>query len=173
MHLTAPVVAGRPLRALAAQDEALYCALYASPDVMRHVGAALAPARARAAFACVMDQLGARPPRAAYWLLPRSVQCGPDEALVGLMALQPDASGAQRAEVGVLLPPEAQGAGVATAAIAALADVVFRESGLQVLWTRHADCHVAAAELMRGLGFKPAPRERAGEVRWELDREAW
>jgi RimJ/RimL family protein N-acetyltransferase len=173
VRLAAPVVAGTPLRVLGARDEALYCALYGDPETMRHVGAALAVEDARAAFARVMAQLAARPPRAAYWLLPRRVDAGVDDRAAGLMALQIHAGATAVAEVGILLPPGAQGAGVASAGIAALADVVFTSSPLQALWTRHAQGHAAAGALMRRLGFQVAAEDMMVECRWQLTRARW
>lgn len=170
MRIAAPVVAGSPLRALEARDEALYCALYGDADTMRHVGPVLSAEEARAAFARVMARLGARPARAAYWLLPWRLGAGPDGAAAGLMAVQVQAAAG---EVGVLLPPGAQGGGIASAGIAALADAVFSASPLQALWTRHARSHAAAAALMRGLGFQVAKEEVAGECRWQLTRAHW
>lgn len=173
MRLAAPVVAGTPLRALSAADEALYCALYGDADAMRHVGAALTAERARAAFQRVLAQIADRPPRAAYWVLPPPAGSDDGGLPAGLMALQHDARGAPRAEVGVLLAPRAQSAGLATAAIAALAREVFTSTPLQVLWTRHGEGHAAAAALMRRLGFEAAAADVAGECRWQLSRERW
>ncbi|MBJ6980803.1 MULTISPECIES: GNAT family N-acetyltransferase [unclassified Luteimonas] len=167
------MVAGTPLRVLQARDEALYCALYGDPEAMRHVGAVLTVERARAAFARVMDQLAARPPRVAYWLLPRRVDAGVDVPPAGLLALQAGPDADDHAEVGVLLPRDAQGAGVASAGIAALADVVFTSTALPALWTRHARGNAAAGALMRRLGFQVAVQDIAGECRWQLTRARW
>lgn len=173
MRLAAPVVAGRPLRALQAGDQALYCALYGCPDAMRHVGAPLTAPRARAAFDRVLAQLAAASPRAAYWVLPARVDPAASAAGVGLMALQAASGDIDRAEVGVLLPPQAQGGGVASAALAALADMAFTTSALQTLWARHAEGHAAAAALMRRVGFDAAPRDGGSECRWQLGRTQW
>jgi RimJ/RimL family protein N-acetyltransferase len=89
------------------------------------------------------------------------------------MALQYDGVAALRAEVGVLLLPAAQGMGVASAAIAALADVVFTASPLETLWTRHGHAHAAAAALMRRVGFESVPCGVDGEGRWQLTRARW
>ncbi|MBB6599500.1 GNAT family N-acetyltransferase [Luteimonas sp. MC1825] len=167
------MLAGTPLRVLEARDEALYCALYGDPDTMRHVGPALAPEAGRTAFARVMAQLAARPPRAAYWLLPWRVAATVAGPPAGLMALQIHAGAGDAAEVGVLLPPGAQGAGVASAGIAALVDVAFTASPLLALWTRHVRDHAAAAGLMRRAGFQPAADGLAGECRWRLTRAHW
>ena len=159
-------------------DAACYRALYTDPAVMRHVGGALSPDAADAAFAIVCRQVAAVPRQAWYWQVHR--QAGPGAgSCAGLAAVVMDA-GASRmtgvappsAELGVVLAPPAQAAGLATAAIAAIAAELFAHTALQCLWTRHASAHAAAAALMRTLGFQPLPAT-AAERRWSLSRARW
>lgn len=159
------------LRPLIDADQPFYCRLYTDATVMRHVGPPLPPESAQRAFARVLRQIAAVPARSHYWIL-----CAPatGEAL-GLMALVPDLDDAGSAEVGVLLLPDAQGCGYATEAIAALADRVFADSGLQKLWTRHASGHAAAIGLMHRLGFVANAGEAAvpTQPHWQLLRPDW
>jgi RimJ/RimL family protein N-acetyltransferase len=77
-------------------------------------------------------------------------------------------------EVGVVLPPEHQGRGFATEAIAALAEHAFGVMRLQRLHTRHDDGHGLAAGLMATLGFEQtAVDTHTGRWRWQLTPAAW
>ena len=152
-------------------DEAFYCRLYTDAAVMSRVGPPLTQEAAQGAFARVLRQVAATPPRSHYWML----YAGATDAPLGLMALVPDRDDPASAEVGVLLLPDAQGQGRATEAIAALADSVFAMPGLQRLWTRHASGHSAAVGLMRRLGFVAGPdaSDAGAQSRWQLLRGDW
>jgi len=75
------------------------------------------------------------------------------------------------AEVGALILPEFQASGLATEAIAAIADHAFAILGLRRLFTRHRREHVAAAALMRRLGFSALPEVADDPLgqRWALE----
>ena len=163
------------LRPLAAGDEALYCALYTDPAVMRQIDAPLSPESARNAFSRVLRQMQAVPPRSRYWTVTRRDDDGRGGDPLGLIALIPDRDGAASAEIGILLRPEARGLGVGGEAVAALVDQVFSTTDIVRLWTRHAATHAGALGIMRQLGFDPMPADPAAPDRtsWVLVRETW
>ena len=168
--------AGRiALRPLTAEDEALYCALYTDPVVMRQIGAPLSSQSARDAFSRVLRQMQADPPRSRYWAVTRRGKDGSDGDPLGLIALIPDRDLEASAEIGVLLRPDARGLGVGGEAVATLVDYVFSTADITRLWTRHAATHAGAAGIMRQLGFDPMPADPVNPDRasWVLFREAW
>ena len=135
------------LRPLGPDDEALYVALYTDPATLRHVLAPQAPAAARRGFAAALAGLGSDEGQRGFWVMQAR-----DGRALGLIGLHRDGPGA--AEVGVVLPPAWQGLGLATEAIAALADHAFATLGLARLHTRHDHDHALAAGLMARLGFE-------------------
>jgi RimJ/RimL family protein N-acetyltransferase len=160
---------------LTAEDEALYCALYTDPVVMRQIGAPLSSQSARDAFSRVVRQMQADPPRSRYWAVTRRGKDCSDGDPLGFIALIPDRDREASAEIGILLRPEARGLGVGGEAVAALVDHVFSTTDITQLWTRHAAAHAGAAGIMRQLGFDPMPADPANPDRasWVLLREAW
>lgn len=168
--------AGRiALRPFTAEDEALYCALYADPVVMRQVGAPLSQQSAKEAFSRVLRQMQADPPRSRYWTVARRNKDGSDGDPFGLIALIPDRDRATSAEIGILLRPEARGQGAGGEAVAAIVDHAFSTTDIVRLWTRHAATHAGAFGIMRQLGFEPIPADPAAPDRmsWVLARETW
>ncbi len=155
------------LRPLAPADEALYVALYTDPATLRHVLAPLAPAAARRGFAAALAGLGTGEGQRGFWVMQAR-----DGRALGLIGLHRDAPG--EAEVGVVLPPAWQGRGLATEAIAALADHAFGALALVRLHTRHDHDHALASGLMAGLGFErvAAVAGRRG-WRWQLTPARW
>lgn len=151
------------LRLLAASDEALYATLYGDPATMHHVGPALDPDACRGSFAAALRANAATPPRARTWV----ICLAGDEAGIGLAGLRWDGAGG--AELGIVLPPDRQGQGFATAAIRALQGPAFGEFALARLHTRHDPAHALAGGLMAGLGFACTDAGGEGRARrWEL-----
>jgi RimJ/RimL family protein N-acetyltransferase len=156
------------LRPLAEDDEALYVRLYSDSLAMRHIGAAQAPGTAASGFHTAMRFNAATPSVRVFWVIHDRVA----RQAVGLIGLALDEPGG--AEVGVLLPDEHQGRGIATQAIAVLADHAFNVMQLQRLHTRHENGHALAAALMATLGFENiAPSDASGHWRWQLTPERW
>lgn len=161
-------LAGRQvlLRPLAAQDQALFDALYADVAVMARVGPPLAADRLRRTFAQALADCADPSAGRRLW----RIQAGAGGPGLGLLGLTRGGAGL---EVGVLLLAGAQGRGHASDAIATVAGAVFAAPGVDRLWARHRDDHRAAAALMRALGFRrdPCPA-RPGWALWSLDRPA-
>jgi len=157
------------LRPMDDGDEALYCRLYTDPVLMRHIAAPMSAERAHRSFHTVLKQQGGS---RMIWII---TEHG-GEAACGILGVFPDNDAA---EVGVMLVPQAQARGFAAEVIASIAGTLFRTSRVVRLWTRHATPNAPAGALMRNLGFEPCARDRlppgmpAGEMRWELRREAW
>ena len=156
------------LRPLRDGDEPLYGQLYGDPGVMQHIGPAQDAGTAARSFLTALRYNAAAAPVRVFWVIQDRAATEP-LGLIGL-TLDHDAGG----EVGVLLPDRHQGRGVATEAIAALADHAFLTLRLQNLHTRHPPGHALAAGLMTTLGFERiAAAAGAGRWRWQLTPERW
>ena len=156
------------LRPLQASDEALYVRLYCDPVSMARIVAAQSPATAVRGFHAALAAQAQAAPSRFFWVMHDRTL---DQA-VGLLGLDLHEPGS--GEVGALIPPEHQGRGYATEAIAALADHAFGTLGLPRLHTRHAAGHGLAHGLMQGLGFRPGdPVPGPHPQRWWLTPETW
>lgn len=156
------------LRPLTDGDQALYLRLYGDPVAMQHIGAAQDADAAARGFRAALRYNAATPPERLFWVIHDRAAM---QAL-GLAGLTLDEPGG--GEVGVLLPAGHQGRGVATEAIAALADHAFAVLQLQRLHTRHQPGHALAAGLMAGLGFeRTAPAGDSALWFWQLTPERW
>lgn len=156
------------LRPLAADDQALYVRLYGDPQAMRHIGAAQDAAAGARSFHAALRHNAATPPERLFWVIQdRAGRCA-----LGLIGLALDEPGG--GEVGVLLPAGQQGRGIATEAIAALADHAFATWRMQRLHTRHEPGHALAAGLMATLGFeRTAAAGGTDRWHWQLTPERW
>lgn len=134
---------------LAAGDRALFTAIYTDADLMRHVGPALAPSRAAAAFDAALAAHADAARDDAYWVV-RSVQPGADAGLLGLQC----SDGVGR--VGMLLLPDWQDRGIATEVIDELGRQAARRTRLRALCIEYRETHAQAAGLMRKLGYRLA-----------------
>lgn len=156
------------LRPLDAGDEALYVQLYGDALAMQHIGAAQDAGTATRGFQAALRHHAAVPPDRLFWVIGDGATAQP----LGMIGLALDEPGG--GEVGVILPAAHQGRGIATEAIAALADHAFSTMRLQRLHTRHRPGHALAAGLMATLGFEPmAPAAGPGHARWQLTPERW
>jgi len=156
------------LRPLTESDDALYVQLYTDPLAMQHIGTAQDAGTATRGFRTALRFNAATPPVRLFWVIDDRAAM---QAL-GLIGLSLDESGG--GEVGVLLPDQHQGRGVATEAIAALAEHAFPVMQLQRLHTRHENGHALAAGLMATLGFEQiAPAAGTGRWRWQLTPDRW
>lgn len=156
------------MRPLAEGDQALYVRLYTDPQVMQRIGMPQDSATATMGFGLALRFNEATPPLRLFWVIHDRSQARD----LGLLGLTLDETGG--GEVGVVLPEEHQGRGVATEAIAALADHAFAAMQLQRLHTRHEDGHGLAAGLMATLGFEAsAPDTCSARWRWQLTPARW
>ena len=156
------------LRPLADGDEALYVRLYTDPQVMQRVGAPQDAGAAARGFRAALRMNAAAVPTRLFWVI-HDRQAMQELGLSGLVL---DAPG--DGEVGVVLPAAHQGRGVATEAIAALAEHAFSAMGLQRLHTRHEAGNGLAAGLMATLGFEALPAQgETARCRWQLTPQAW
>ncbi|WP_181952517.1 GNAT family N-acetyltransferase [Vulcaniibacterium gelatinicum] len=157
------------LRPLAADDAALYVALYTDPAVMAHVAAPMTGEAARRSFEKACARNRESPPRWQRWAIRAR---GSGEA-VGLCGLFRDADREDSAEIGVMLLPAWQGRGVAAEVIAAFAARAFDPAApwpLARLWARHAAGNTPMGRVLARLGFRPIPSDIDDERCWELSR---
>ncbi len=156
------------LRPLADGDQALYVRLYGDPQAMQHIGAAQDAGAAARGFRAALRFNAATPPERLFWVI-HDRAAMQELGLIGLTLDEPGGG-----EVGVLLPAGQQGRGVASEAIATLADHAFGLMRLRRLHTRHEPGHALAAGLMAGLGFeRTAPAGDAAPWYWQLTPERW
>jgi len=156
------------MRPLDDGDEELYARLYTSPEVMRRIGPPQDAATAARGFRLALGFNAAASPVRLFWVI-RQRSPAIDMGLLGLTL--DDAGGG---EVGVVLPGEHQGRGIATEAIAVLAGHAFDVMRLQRLHTRHLGDHRLAAGLMATLGFEAIPPGAdTGHWRWQLTPARW
>ena len=156
------------LRPLADRDLALYVRLYSDPGAMQHIGPAQDAVAAFAGFRAALACNAATPCVRVFWVIHDRAT----PQTLGLAGLS--IAGTAGGEVGVLLPAPHQRRGVATEAIALMADHAFSTLRLPRLHTRHEPVHALAAGLMATLGFERlAPAARSGRWRWQLTPERW
>ena len=159
----------RLLRADENTDRALYCSLYADPDVMRRIAEPLSVDAAMRAFgnACRHNLLGH--PGHRFW---RVNDIGSRSA-IGLAALR--RSGV-RAEIGVMLFQEWWNRGICSEVFVGLLKYGFEHAGLAGIDARSAEDEglPVIERLLAPFGFL---RLRSGAPdgigRWELSRAAW
>jgi RimJ/RimL family protein N-acetyltransferase len=158
MPTPAPGAAALPappfrLRPFAEGDLALYAALFTDVDVMQALGTPFAADRAERAASASLRHQRDDAGRFRHWVIEHP------EGTAGLLglALRSDAWRAGEAELGVLLWPEWQARGAATAAITAVRSWAFDVAELAVLTCHHAEAHAGAAALMHRVGFTPCP----------------
>ncbi len=156
------------LRPLDEDDQALYVRLYGDALAMQHIGTAQDEATAARGFRAALRHHSATPPERLFWVIRERAA----EQPLGMIGLSLDEPGG--GEVGVILPVGHQGRGIATEAIAALADHAFDALQLRRLHTRHLPGHALAAGLMATLGFERiAPATESGRSCWQLTPGRW
>jgi [ribosomal protein S5]-alanine N-acetyltransferase len=147
-------------------DSAVYCALYCSADVMRHIGTALDADAAPRSFARALRYNAESPWQRRFW----SMRERDGDATVGLLALSRVDDDAAAAEIGAMLLPAYQARGYAAEAITRLVAHAFADPAIEQLITRHVAANPLAMGLMRKLGFG---LEQSGDAcLWRLQRAA-
>jgi RimJ/RimL family protein N-acetyltransferase len=153
------------LRPLREGDEALYCALYTDPGLMRNIAPPLSDEAVQRSFRAACRQQVPHPRR---WIIHERE--GNHE--IGLLGLVPDDD---TAEIGVMLLPGWDGRGFATESMSGMVDRVFSTRLVPRLCARQAIAdNPPVNRLMLKLGFQPLPPDKAWSQRnWELDYDDW
>ena len=134
---------------LSEADEALYCELYSEADTMRYIGAPLSPERAARSFRRALARSNEQPSGPELFaIVEKSTQHA-----VGLCGVQPIDTAMRRAEIGILLNPEARGLGYAAEGLAALLLHAFSALPIDAVWVQYQSSNAAAERLFIGLGF--------------------
>lgn len=140
-------------RLLCEDDLDLYLALYTDPEVMRYIGPVMGREEAGAVFSRVLNENRRSDAKGRYWAL-KHRRTG---QWLGQAALVRDAAVTARAEVGIMLLPLAQNAGIglqtlqALVGLAASGDVI---SGVDELVARHSRMNDGAERLVKHIGFQ-------------------
>jgi len=154
------------MRPLDAADEALYCALYTTPALMRFIAAPLSPEAARRSFQSALRNSSPRPQR---W----SVSAKQGDHKLGMLGLIGDDD---RPEIGVMLLSHAHGRGLGTEAMQGLVDHAFNAYSLRSICARQQVVdNPTVIRMMTRVGFKalPSNAERPEGGDWELHRSDW
>jgi ribosomal-protein-alanine N-acetyltransferase len=140
-------------RLLCEDDLDLYLALYTDPEVMRYIGPVLGREEVEAVFSRVLNENRRLDTKGRYWAL-KHRRTG---QWLGQAALIRDAVVTARAEVGVMLLPLAQNAGIGLQTLHALVGLVASGdviSGVDELVARHSRMNDGAERLVKHIGFQ-------------------
>ena len=153
------------LRPLHEGDEALYCALYTDPGLMRNIAPPLSDEAARRSFRVACRQQQPHPRR---WIIHEKQ----GNHGIGLLGLVPEDDSA---EIGVMLLAGWDRRGMATESMSGMVDRVFSMRSLARLCARQAIAdNPPVNRLMLKLGFRPMPSDKAWSQRnWELHYDDW
>jgi RimJ/RimL family protein N-acetyltransferase len=159
-------------RLIDAKDRDLYRDLYAVPEVMAHIGAAMSVEAATETFQKALRHNRDPAARARYWQI-TDARC---DQTVGMVALIRAAQAPTHAELGVMLLPRWQNRGVGLPALAGVVDGVIHGRWLRDidrLIGRHAVANSNAGRLIEALCFDRQPDDGSSYVSWWLDRSIW
>lgn len=156
------------LRPIRAGDAALFCALYADPAVMRHIGPPLDAGAARRAFDAAL-----RIDAAAGWPGYRIVALREAPADIGLVALQRRKARPRTADAGVMLQGGTQGRGLGAEAIAGVVDWAFAHALVEDIHTRNAAGNIAVLRMMERQGFQAQAGQDPSQRYWRMTARAW
>lgn len=142
------------VRPLHADDAPVYCDLYTDAETQRHTGGALAASAAARSFGAALAAPRRRPLRQLYLMLcDRRDGCG-----LGMVGLNGIDEPARRTEIGILMTPQARGAGYAREGFGALAMQIFRRFPIDEIYVQYATQNIGADRLATGVGFRYADR---------------
>lgn len=153
------------MRPLDAGDEAIYCALYTAPALMRFIAAPLSESAALRSFRAALRD-SSRPQR---WV----AFDNRNDRKLGILGLIGEGDGP---EIGVMLLAEAHGRGLGTEAMQGLVDHAFNAYGLRSIRARQQVVeNPTVIRMMTRLGFEALPptAERPEGGEWELYRRDW
>ena len=154
------------MRPLDTSDEALYCTLYTTPDLMRFIAAPFSHEAAQRSFQAALRKQSPRPQR---WIVFEK----DGDRKIGLLGLLGQG---ERPEIGVMLLAQAHGRGLGGESMQGLADYAFDAFGLQAICAQQQVVdNPTVIRMMTRLGFKALPPtvERPDGGGWELLRSNW
>jgi RimJ/RimL family protein N-acetyltransferase len=162
------------LRALAGDDEELYCELFSSADTMRYIGKPWTRAEAAHAFRDALGAMRLEPPQGLFFTMIDKAT----GAAVGLCTLQGFDWAARQVELGMMLRATGRARGFATEALSAVLAHVFATLPIDEIWVRFAIDHTVAVRTAVGGGLVrspvPLPPGSAPNLRrWSAYRQSW
>lgn len=137
------------MRALAAEDAALYSDLFTDPRTMRYIGAPLTTARARRSFHGYMQS--ERSPRSRVFI---AIVEKTTARSLGILTIQQLDERHRRVEAGIMLKRLAHARGYAREALAALVARAFSVLPIDEVWVEFAPDHLVVERLVVSVGFK-------------------
>jgi len=155
-------------RALAEDDESLYCDLYTDAESMRYIGPPFSPGTARRSFRAALNLLRKRP---VEWVFVVYVEKSSGDT-IGFSSIPEFGSLAKRLEVGIMLRKAARGKGYAREGLGGLAGHLFAILAIDQLWMECSPDNAAVRKLAVHLGFSPngMTASQKTSIIWSLDR---
>ncbi|MCL1036779.1 GNAT family N-acetyltransferase [Shewanella submarina] len=147
------------IRAMAKQDEALFCELFCSERIMANIDDTFGLDRAKNAFKCTLRESDKPDSSTLCWV----ISYGGQE--VGLVSLNNICTGAG-ADVGIMLLKVGQGNQLADEAIDWLAKYAFGELGLNCLHAEFTAKNLATKRITRKFGFTN-PHQHPEKRAWQ------
>jgi RimJ/RimL family protein N-acetyltransferase len=162
------------IRPLQAEDEALYCGLYANADTMRFIGKPLSSERVARSFHKVLASASKQPPEHVFLtILDKATQLP-----LGICAIVQFDATMSRAEVGMMLKSEARSQGYAKECLPGLVTEAFAVFPIDEVWVQYSPGHSVAERLVASIGFSLradlAPDEDGClKCTWSVHRPSW
>ena len=137
------------MRPLADEDEALFRFLYTDADTMRFIGEPLSQESAARCFRTALAASGKSPPQSVFWaILEKTTQ-----RRLGICAIVQFDAALARAEVGMMLAPEARARGYSKECLAKLVTRTFAMFPIDEVWVQYSSGHSAAERLVISIDF--------------------
>lgn len=154
------------VRPLDEADEDLYCGLYTDPETMRFIGEPLSGPRAMRAFRRALDDWQSRTMERAVF----AVDEKSTNRKIGICLIARDDPASPRAELGIMMLPEASARRYSKECFGSLATFAFSTFPIEEVWVQYSPAHAAAERLVGILGYSPPvhvekPGSRSSRVR--------
>jgi RimJ/RimL family protein N-acetyltransferase len=157
------------IRPLGTQDAPLYCRLFTDEQTMRFIAAPLSDQRAMLDFRAALRAADRDPLQELFF----SIRDNTTEGTVGICSIQRIDPLHRRAEVGLMLHPQAQRAGLGKEVVAALTRTALDTLPVTEIWAQYSTDNEAAAALFHRLGFQVMRQEAVDGHATHVRKQTW
>lgn len=159
------------MRALASDDESLYCHLYTDAETMRFIGEPLSPERAASSFRSALAGMNRSPIERLFLTVLEKAS----RRNVGICSLQKFDVPRRSVQAGVMFIAGARARGYAKEAFIGLIQQVFAHLPVDELWVQFAADHVVVERGVTSVGFVRSREAGMDPQRrvWTVRRESW